>query len=628
MNALDAFTAARPDVEIDPAVLDDIAADVFDGRTQRRGGWTLLAGAAAVIALVTGLALVVGRAGPTAPADTVPPARAADVEPLAMLPADLTPWHVTGGVTPEPIDPPVLSWSAVIARSDGNGGHDSPVTVSRGPSDATLFRVGGFESESTTEPVVLTDDRRGELVTDPAGSQLIVQFELGDGTAVSVSTRYREPVSSDRARVLQIAANVALAEDGDATFGSLPEGFEIVAPWARNEVRAARSVFFSTDDAAGPLLGLYVVASGGSDFAGRAMFSDIAPVEVRGRTGFISTLRYPHSDGVDSRSLMWEEQPGQWVHLRDANPVAQTDLLAFAESLRVVSVEEWDRVVEPLDGTAATPATTTDVGTAASWTAPPGTVLVANATLTPGLAGQTTRTLELNGAQVTDPSDAVLAQGGALARTRVFARSGALELGEWTATELGIAKVEPIESLEGITIVSGFDRADVVVVLGLDRVPATAWVEQPIVFGDSVVLGAAGVLAERGYLVNAEVYRPLVDLVADVDAVVGGGLDPDIVVLHLGTNGPIRRDDLERLLAATADVPNVVVINAHADRDWIGPNNALLTDIDRPDDNIIMIDWATLATECPGGCFAADGIHLTATGAEYFAERLTDITGY
>jgi hypothetical protein len=48
----------------------------------------------------------------------------------------------------------------------------------------------------------------------------------------------------------------------------------------------------------------------------------------------------------------------------------------------------------------------------------------------------------------------------------------------------------------------------------------------------------------------------------------------------------------------------------------------------RPGVNVIVLDLNALAQQCPGECFAADGIHLTQTGSEYFAERLGDITGY
>jgi hypothetical protein len=34
-----------------------------------------------------------------------------------------------------------------------------------------------------------------------------------------------------------------------------------------------------------------------------------------------------------------------------------------------------------------------------------------------------------------------------------------------------------------------------------------------------------------------------------------------------------------------------------------------------------------LSNECPGDCFADDGIHLTATGQEYYANVIGDVTG-
>ena len=48
---------------------------------------------------------------------------------------------------------------------------------------------------------------------------------------------------------------------------------------------------------------------------------------------------------------------------------------------------------------------------------------------------------------------------------------------------------------------------------------------------------------------------------------------------------------------------------------------------DKPGDNIILIDWDALAAQCPGACFAADGIHLNAAGQEYYADVIGDVTG-
>jgi hypothetical protein len=198
-------------------------------------------------------------------------------------------------------------------------------------------------------------------------------------------------------------------------------------------------------------------------------------------------------------------------------------------------------------------------------------------------------------------------------------------LGSWvTSRFVGAHSVTTIDKLDEDRIVGGVRDADVVLVLGADAVPLLT---TPIVFGDNVVLGAADVLSSRGYLVDAELGRPLVDLIPHIELVLAE-TRPNVVVVHIGTNGPFRREDLDRLLEVTAGVPNVIVVNAHADREWIAVNNALLAEANEPDDNIILVDWNALADDCPGDCFADDDLHLTDAGAAYFADVLGEITGY
>jgi hypothetical protein len=129
--------------------------------------------------------------------------------------------------------------------------------------------------------------------------------------------------------------------------------------------------------------------------------------------------------------------------------------------------------------------------------------------------------------------------------------------------------------------------------------------------GDSVMLGAAGVLTERGYTVDAHVSRQMIDMVPIFEQFGEANLFGDPVVIHLGTNGPFDAETLDALLAPLSNVPNVIMLNVFAN----------------PGDNIILIDWNTLATQCPGSCFAADGIHLNATGQEYYADVIGDVTG-
>jgi peptidoglycan/LPS O-acetylase OafA/YrhL len=148
-----------------------------------------------------------------------------------------------------------------------------------------------------------------------------------------------------------------------------------------------------------------------------------------------------------------------------------------------------------------------------------------------------------------------------------------------------------------------------------------------LAIGDSVMLGAANVLSERGYVVNAEQNRQMIDMVPLFEQLAAQNLFGDPVIIHLGTNGPISRDTLDALLAPLADVPNVIVLNVRANRSWTAANNAILAERDTPGDNVILVDWATKSNECPGNCFASDGIHLTGEGARFYANLIGDVTG-
>jgi peptidoglycan/LPS O-acetylase OafA/YrhL len=148
-----------------------------------------------------------------------------------------------------------------------------------------------------------------------------------------------------------------------------------------------------------------------------------------------------------------------------------------------------------------------------------------------------------------------------------------------------------------------------------------------LAIGDSVMLGAAGVLSERGYTVDAAKSRQMIDMVPVMEQFGEVDLFGDPVIIHLGTNGPIEASTLDALLAPLSGVPNVVLINVFANRSWTANNNAIIAARDQPGDNIILLDWNAKAPLCGGDCFAADGIHLSADGQKYYADLIGDITG-
>ena len=148
-----------------------------------------------------------------------------------------------------------------------------------------------------------------------------------------------------------------------------------------------------------------------------------------------------------------------------------------------------------------------------------------------------------------------------------------------------------------------------------------------LAIGDSVMLSAAGVLTDRGYTVDAQVSRQMIDMVEPMERLREAGVFDDVVIIHVGANGPFDKETLDAFLAPLSDVPNVIILNVYADRWWAATNNQLLADRDQEGDNIILIDWATLATRCPGDCFADDGVHLAADGQRYYAEVIREVTG-
>jgi hypothetical protein len=113
-----------------------------------------------------------------------------------------------------------------------------------------------------------------------------------------------------------------------------------------------------------------------------------------------------------------------------------------------------------------------------------------------------------------------------------------------------------------------------------------------------------------------------------LEAIKASGQVPEVVVVHLGTNGNIDDDDARAFFELLADVPKVIVLRNWVDRSWTAANNELINAIDAEFDNVTAGWWDTLAPECPGDCYAAaDGFHLSADGADYYTALITEWAG-
>ena len=100
-----------------------------------------------------------------------------------------------------------------------------------------------------------------------------------------------------------------------------------------------------------------------------------------------------------------------------------------------------------------------------------------------------------------------------------------------------------------------------------------------------------------------------------------------MVVVALGTNGPIGGDDLGRLMGELAGVPLVAIVTTKADRTYVPGNNDRLRALPTTYPNVRLVDWAAVAADCPGDCFYDDGIHLKPDGRTFYAQQVTAVTG-
>ncbi len=140
--------------------------------------------------------------------------------------------------------------------------------------------------------------------------------------------------------------------------------------------------------------------------------------------------------------------------------------------------------------------------------------------------------------------------------------------------------------------------------------------------GDSVMLASLPELTEvfPGISVDAAVSRGMgagADLYADLAA---QGELRNVLVVGLGTNGPVQVEDLETIRQIAGTRP-VVLVNAHGERDWIPGVNQLLAEFAASHRGIVVADWSGSVAGVPDA-LAGDGIHPNPSGGLIYAESV------
>lgn len=138
--------------------------------------------------------------------------------------------------------------------------------------------------------------------------------------------------------------------------------------------------------------------------------------------------------------------------------------------------------------------------------------------------------------------------------------------------------------------------------------------------GDSVMLGALVPLQGLGFKVDALESRAFINGLDLVETLAREDRLPDQLVIHLGTNGSISDTQMDRMVAAVAEVPEVVFMTNDVDRDYTADNNELLYATAAANANVSVLDWQGLVTSCEGDCLENDGYHLKPDGQKYYAD--------
>jgi hypothetical protein len=105
------------------------------------------------------------------------------------------------------------------------------------------------------------------------------------------------------------------------------------------------------------------------------------------------------------------------------------------------------------------------------------------------------------------------------------------------------------------------------------------------------------------------------------------GVFGSVVVVHLGTNGGFSQETLDSMLSTLSNVPVVLLVTGKADRGWIAGNNDLLRAVPANHPNVTVVDWQAISQTCPDRCFYDDGIHLTQSGQNFYADMIGRVLG-
>ncbi len=144
------------------------------------------------------------------------------------------------------------------------------------------------------------------------------------------------------------------------------------------------------------------------------------------------------------------------------------------------------------------------------------------------------------------------------------------------------------------------------------------------VTGDSVILGIRSKLAKKQdiALINARIGRQLPEL---IDAVKTDQtmVAHATVVLDVGNNNRITKEDMTTLMELLKNQPKIVLVNTAVPRLWRDDNNRIIREVIANYPQTTLVDWSGISANHPE-FFAPDGVHLIDAGSDVYVAAILD----
>ena len=148
-----------------------------------------------------------------------------------------------------------------------------------------------------------------------------------------------------------------------------------------------------------------------------------------------------------------------------------------------------------------------------------------------------------------------------------------------------------------------------------------------LAIGDSVMLGAANVLTQRGVTVDALKSRPYRQALEIANYMKSVNRLGSVVVIHLGTNNTVDEKTLDEIMVPLRDVPLVLFVTVHVPSEVRqNSNNRRINELPARYENVKVLDWYAIATAHPEYLYS-DKIHIRPEGQKVYADLMMQAIG-